>query len=99
MARLIWTIQAIDDIECICEYIARDSQNYARTFAQNIVSSVKKLELLPASGRAVPELGDENIRELILGNYRVIYRLGTDVVEILTIYHSARLLPKDWISE
>ena len=43
-------------------------------------------------GRAVPEFNDEVIREVIVGNYRVIYRVRADAVEILTVFHGARLL-------
>jgi len=39
----------------------------------------------------VPELGDESIREVIHGNYRIVYRLRLDLVEIATVFHGARL--------
>ncbi len=43
------------------------------------------------SGRVVPELGDESIREVIHGYYRIVYRLRPDLVEIATVFHGARL--------
>lgn len=46
----------------------------------------------PRSGRVVPELGQDFVREVILGNYRTIYRLLNDEVQVLTIHHGARLL-------
>ena len=92
MVRLNWTRQAAEDIESICEFISKDSFQYARMFAQDVINAIQRLEIFPLSGRIVPELSDNNIREIILGNYRIIYRNKPDTVEILTIYHSARLL-------
>ena len=57
---------------------------------------VQKLKDFPQSGRMVPEAEDPVIREVILGNYRIVYRTHKELVEILTIYHGARLLnPRD----
>ena len=98
MAELKWTEQALCDVEAIAIYIARDSSFYAQTFAQKIFDSVQRLEIFPESGRVVPELAQQNIREIILGNYRIIYRLKNNSVEILTVYHSSRLLNKNSIT-
>jgi plasmid stabilization system protein ParE len=92
MARLRWTTQAADDIEAICEFVSRDSIYYAKIFARDVIDAVANLETFPLSGRVIPEFGDEALRELILGNYRVLYRTHPDLVEILAVYHSARLL-------
>ena len=53
---------------------------------------VSTLESFPHAGRTVPELQVENIREILHGNYRLIYRETNDSVQILTVHHSARLL-------
>jgi len=90
MAEIKWTLQAIDDLEAISEFISRDSPNYARLFVNKVVNSIERLKKFPESGRILPELNQ--IRENLLGNYRVIYRVKSGVVEILTIYHSARIL-------
>lgn len=87
-----WTVQAVEDIEAICGFIAKDSILYACLFAKDILQAVRRLENFPESGRIVPELFNKNIREIIMGSYRIIYRIKYDTVEILTIYHSARLL-------
>ena len=57
--------------------------------------AVERLTDNPRSGRVVPELGDESIREVIHGNYRTVYRLRHDVVEIATVFHDARLFRLD----
>lgn len=87
----------MDDLEAIANFIARDSTHYAQLFAAKVFDAVSRIELLPESGRVVPEIKQKNIREIILGNYRIIYRLKTDYAEILTVYHSSRLLDVDSI--
>ena len=66
----------------------------ARIFADKAFEATDKLETMPRMGRVVPEFKNATIRELILGNYRVIYRVLEDwpAVEILTIHHNARQL-------
>lgn len=92
MARLTWTPQALDDIEAICEFIAKDAPRYAQIFATQVFSSAERIKIFPMSGRIVPEVGQQNIREIILGNYRIIYRIQDQEIQVLTVYHSARLL-------
>jgi toxin ParE1/3/4 len=95
MAQVRWTPQAADDLEAIVEFISLDSEHYARLFALDLVAVVEKLGVSPRRGRVVPEAQAPNIREVFFGNYRVIYRLTREVVEVLTIYHGARLLNPD----
>jgi addiction module RelE/StbE family toxin len=92
MAQVRWTLQAVDDLEGIAQFIAHDSPQYASLFVMDVLDSVERLENFPKSGRVVPEMNNPDIREIILGNYRIIYRLKPELVEILTIYHGARLL-------
>jgi toxin ParE1/3/4 len=92
MAELRWTPQAADDLEAITHFIAADSPPYARLFAMDVIASVERLQLFPKSGRMVPELHDPRVREILLGNYRIVYRAGEEAVEVLTIWHGARLL-------
>jgi len=90
--RVIWTRQAVEDVEAIKAYVARDSERYAALLAERLVAAVGRLEFFPQSGRVVPEVGDESLREVIYGNYRLVYRLQPDAVEMVTVYHAARLL-------
>jgi len=92
MAQIKWTTQSLDDIEAIANFIARDSSYYARMFTTKAFETVDRLELFSESGRIVPELNRKKIREVIFGNYRIIYRIRDKLIEILTVYHSARLL-------
>ncbi len=98
MAEIKWTEQAINDIEAIADYITRDSENYAKMHVKKIYDSVTRLSQFPESGRIVPEINKKEIREILLGTYRIIYRFKHNVVEILTIYHSSRLLNQELLS-
>ncbi len=93
MTRIVWTLQAVEDVEAIRTYIARDSPHYAALMVERIVDSVERLKEFPRSGRVVPEVEREVYREVILGTYRIVYRLEDDRAEILTVVHAARLLP------
>jgi len=57
-----------------------------------ITGFVKDIPLFPKAGRIVPEYQDENLREKIFQNYRIVYRIKGDFIEIVIISHSARLL-------
>ena len=92
MAEIRWTHQAADDPEAITSFIAADSSSYAMLFAINLLAVVERLLDFPFSGRVLPEFDDPAIREILFGNYRIIYRLKGDIAEILTVYHGARLL-------
>lgn len=75
MAEVRWTEQAADDLEAIVDYIARDSPHYASLFCLNIMAKIERLEFIPMLGRIVPEMNARTVREILLGNYRIIYRL------------------------
>ena len=92
MTRVIWTRGAVEDVEAVKAYVARDSVRYAALLAERIVAAVDRLELFPESGRVVPEVGDESLREVIYGAYRIVYRIKAESVEVVTVYHAARLL-------
>ncbi len=92
MAQVKWTPQALDDLEAICLFIARDAPQIAAVFADRAFRATDHLSSFPRSGRTVPELDREDIREIILGNYRLIYRIQEDEVQVITVHHGARLL-------
>ena len=93
MTQVRWTLQAADDLEAIHEFIARDSVHYARIVVEQLIRAIDHLERFPDSGRVVPELDDPAIREIVRSPYRIVYRRGADVVELLTIFHASRTIP------
>lgn len=72
MTQVIWAPQAIEDVEAIRAHVARDSARYAALVVERIVAAVERPQDHPRSGRVVPEFGDESIREVIHGNYRIV---------------------------
>ncbi len=91
--RLRWTLQAADDLAAIKDFIGRDSPVYARQVVERLYAAAGQVLTFPDSGRIVPERGEPYIREVVRPPYRIIYRRGPELIEILTIHHSARLLP------
>ena len=89
--KIRWSPRAADDLEDICNYIARDSERYAAIFAGNIFQIINHIPDFPNSGRIVPEYKNESLREKIFGNYRIVYRLKNEDVEIVAIHHGARI--------
>ena len=96
MAQLVWSPSALASLADICEYISRDSEYYARLFAQRIFSAAEMLALFPESGRVVPEYDRRDLRELLFQNYRIVYRIKGNEVQIAAVVHGARLLPDIW---
>ena len=94
MVKIVWTERSLTDLEDIAEYIAKDSEKYASLTIEKIIHQTLILEKQPRMGRVVPELNDRRFRELIIGNYRVIYEHSKSVVNILTVYHAKRNLRK-----
>ena len=93
MARLNWTDLSIDDMLNIAEFISKDSVKYSVIQIKRIRERARLLKTQPLLGRIVPEMKNESVRELILGNYRIIYRIISDErIDILTVHHSAILL-------
>jgi addiction module RelE/StbE family toxin len=92
MVKVIWTEFAIDDLRSIHAYISQDSKFYADRFIEKLISRVDQLETHPHSGRIVPEFHVDSLRELIEGNYRIIYRINTNYIGVVRIHHSAKQL-------
>jgi len=90
MAEVVWSPRAVDDVRAIATYIAEDSVAYAKSVAQKIVASTRKLAGFPMSGRVVPEFGQENIREVFAYSYRIIYRVEGETVTIAAVVHGKR---------
>ena len=84
---VIWSIPAKQDLKKIYDYIARDSKYYAEKVSQDILERSDKLNEFPEIGRIVPEIGEVNIREVIVYSYRLIYEISSDKIEVLALIH------------
>ena len=91
--KIIWSPLAIDRTTEIAEYIARDNPSAARIWIETLFDKVELLKSSPKSGRVVPETHREDIRELIYGNYRIIYRVEKNKISVLTVRHGKQILP------
>ena len=87
-----WSPEATEDIEAIAEYIARDSEHYARSVVSEIVSVSRSIGEFPHTGRKVSEVVDENVRERFVYSYRLIYRIEPKSILIIGVIHGKRLL-------
>ena len=93
MARdLVWSPEAVEDIESIASYIERDSVWYAKAVASKIVETAEAIPNFPELGRIVPEIGNPAIRERFAYSYRIIYRIETERVLVAAVIHGSRLL-------
>lgn len=90
MAQINWTDQATGDLIGIANFIAKDSIKYARLTIKRIRESARHLKNFPTSGRIVPETEIADVREVIIGSYRVIYKIvSVDRIDIITVHHSS----------
>ena len=91
---IVWTPRALGDLRKIHDYIAVDSIRYAQVQIETVQSAVLTLSEFPSLGRRVPEFPDLPYREIIVGNYRVIYRFEEQrsCVLIMTIVHGRQML-------
>ncbi len=80
MVRLNWTFQARDDLKAIAEYISKDSKSYAKHQVLKLKNRTRILKTQLRSGKIVPEINKENIRELNEGNYRIIYKIVEKII-------------------
>lgn len=95
MIRIVWTSPALEDVQEIRAYIARDSPRYGRVVAERLVAAVERLHSHPLSGRIVPEVGQSTLREVIEPPYRIVYRVRAELLEVVAVVHAARRFPAE----
>ncbi len=92
VAEVVWSPEAVEDIEAIAQYIQRDSLFYAKVVATKIFEVAASIVAFPRIGRVVPELADPAVRERFVYSYRVIYRIDAERITVLAVVHGRRLL-------
>ena len=93
MVEIIWTSTAIDDLNNIGDFIAKDSPHFANITVDKLFNKTKLLIRFPNLGRIVPEKNNDSIREIIEGSYRIIYQIVSNKrINILTVIHSSKIL-------
>lgn len=91
-----WTPSAWTDLEFLADFISKDSSYYAASFVQEIKMASRSLKVFAERGRVVPEFNRPDIRELFVGNYRLIYEVTRDAIHILALVHGSRDLRSLW---
>ena len=93
---IIWSDEAANDFDEILTYLDRDSHRYAISLREEIYESVEYLTEFPEIGRRVPEVDDSRLREIFVGQYRILYYYEGSDISILSIVHMSRDLVKYW---
>ena len=94
-----WTQVAFRRLEEIYAYIEKDSPTNASRWAEKLLKKIEGVKDFPNAGRAVPELESVSVREIVYGNYRVIYKIKDETAYIMTIRHFKQILPLKEIEE
>ena len=95
--KITWSPLAAEQVRDIASYIALDKPSVAEQWIDKIFDSVEQLIDFPKSGRVVPELQINSIRELVQGNYRVIYKIQDNSISVLTVKSYRQQLRADEI--
>ena len=93
MVKIVISKSARFNLKEIVDYIKQDSVKYAEVEKIRIINEIDQLKKNPYKGKMVPELEDNNYREILFRNYRIIYKVISDeLVHIIAIHHQSRLL-------
>jgi plasmid stabilization system protein ParE len=90
--RVVWSSQAVEDVDAIASYIARDSPSYAAAMVQKIIAATRVLTHCPLAGRVIAEGEESSLRELSAYCYRIIYRIDNKKVTVAAVIHGKNLL-------
>ncbi len=90
-----WSNTSKLDLHQIYDYIAKDSVYYAKKVVNDIIDKSEYLELFPSIGRKVEEISDNDLKEIIIYSYRMIYRIVEDGINVLAIVHCRRNLTSE----
>ena len=93
--RVIWTEQAWERLLEIEQFVARDDPRAAARLVDKLIDRGDALAEYPEQGRRLPEIPESGLRELIVDNYRIVYRRTPKAVEVLTVFEGHRLLRPD----
>jgi plasmid stabilization system protein ParE len=87
---------ALRDLESIVRYISLDNPERARSFGNLLIDRALAIGTFPEIGRIVPEKHDPELREVIFGAYRIVYRVkkNPNGIYVLRFWHAARGAPE-----
>jgi len=90
MAQVVWSERARDQLRVIVSYLAERVPLSATEWADRLISAPDILEHLPEIGSPVEDAGVPDLRELLVGPYRIVYTIRGDECHILIVFHAHR---------
>ncbi len=93
-----WTRESLIRLREVNSYISKDNPQAAEKFLDKIINLAESIKENPEKGRIVPEITISNIRELLYKNYRIVYIIKKESIDILTVFEGHKLLEKDVIN-
>lgn len=89
-----WSDTAKSDLVSIGNFISRDNSDAALKWIDKLINAIEQAADNPYSGRIVPEYQREDLREIIRGNYRIVYCVSKESIDVLTIFEGHRRFPE-----
>ena len=90
--KIIWSKESLNQLTEIERYIAKDSPERAERFINKLIDRVEKIKDYPSQSRVVPEFLKDEIREVFVKTYRIVYRISKNQIEILTVFEGHQLI-------
>ena len=90
MIEILWSPRSGADLKEISSFIETDSPAWADLTIRRLIAAVERLREFPDSGRMVPERQSPDLREIVSGKFRIVYRRKPALVEIVTVFRGSR---------
>ena len=97
--KLSWSRRARADLREIGDYIAADDRAAAERWVARLIAAAERASRVPTASRRVPELARDDIREVLVRSYRIVFRVAATKIEVLTVFEGHRQLSLDPESE
>jgi len=93
--KLVWSQRARQDLAAIARFIAADNPSASRAHIARLRENARSAADLPLSGRVVPEVGSEALRERIVGRYRLVYQVAEQGIRVVMVFEGHRQMPDE----
>jgi toxin ParE1/3/4 len=90
-----WTERALADLQEIDDYIAKDDAVAAARWVARLIAVAERAASMPLAGRVVPERARQDVREVFVGTYRIVYRVRQSGILLLTVFEGHSMFPRD----
>ena len=93
--RVIWSYVEVGNLIENSRYIAKENPDAARAVINDIYEAGNRIKEFPDKGRIVPEIGKSNVKEIFCRSYRIIYKIESRKITILTVRHMRQHLKSE----